>query len=143
MSSDGSVNLNTVLWASNGTTFSSFGYAACAQYSLAMIASNLTGQCLPLDQSMLAFGDNFTEGMGTYDVAGTPSGSFYVAETYCGTNSDVAPSIFADYWGLQCTESYHNEKSKEETKQMCDEVLDKGGMIWYRYGAGGDVGSGD
>lgn len=117
----------TMGWGGGGT----FGSDGCAIYSLAIIVSNLTGQEITPNKLLTDMGCSINKSNTYCDT----SSSKYINGHSLAMGQEGIGQFICEQYGLEM-EPNLNELSLKDCQTKVDEILDKGGMVWYRYSGG-------
>jgi hypothetical protein len=119
-------------WGSGGT----LGADGCAIYSSAILISNLTGQEITPDKWLTDLGCTINAEKTYCDLSTSP----YLENNHTIASGTTIAEVISEKYGLSHTDVL-GDYDKTKMKEKVDEVLDKGGMIWYRYSASSSNGS--
>lgn len=120
-------NWTNMQWGSGGT----FGSDGCAICSLAIIVSNLTGQEITPSKLLTDMGCKINESGTKCDT----STSKYINDHSLALDGAGTGQFICDKYGLEMAPDL-GSLSKADCQAKVNEVLDKGGMVWYRYSGG-------
>lgn len=118
---------SNMIWGGGGA----FGSDGCAIYSLSIIASNLTGQEITPSKLLTDMGCKINDSNTYCDTV--PSS--YINGHGLALGGEGIGQFMCDTYGLQM-ETGFNSLSKSDCQAKVNEILDKGGMVWYRYSGG-------
>lgn len=118
---------SSMQWGGGGA----FGDDGCAIYSLSIIASNLLGQEITPAKLLTDMGCKINESNTICDTGP----SEYINGHSLAYGGEAMGQFMCDQYGLEM-EPNLGSLSKADCKSKVNEILDKGGMVWYRYSGG-------
>lgn len=125
----GCINCGTwsnMQWGGGGTLSND----GCAIYSLSIIASNLLGQEITPSKLLTDMGCVINESNTSCDTGP----SKYINGHSLAAGEEGIGQFMCEQYGLEMEAL--SSLSKADCKKRVDEILDSGGMIWYRYTGG-------